>query len=357
MTVGVAALTENGQAIVVMTDKRITIGDYDLTTEQTFAKLFETANGWFAAYAGNATFAESVIAFGHGTWDALSPDKRPTYQIGMLEHFHRAYLDKYEDAVERNVLRPRLYDRDFWRDKSITSDFDAGLRDELTAAFTDFDDDQGADLLLFGFDPRLEGHILSVGLEHQIHEQEWAAIGSGGAIAEGRLAWQKTRRDRGMARTLYEVYEAAVHASMNPAVGVNLIAAVMWKNGRDGIEPVPTGIMRLLDEVFRFNDHSPFMTTNVVGTDEPLIPPHPKWETTVREWVEGVMGRRSEWIARATLPSSPNAPEQPSAQSKNASRKKDSQPSPSRPSTRQADRVRRRQGSSRRSQPRRSAQP
>lgn len=320
MTVGVAALAEKGRAIVIVTDKRITIGDNELVTEQTFAKVLPTANGWYAAYAGDATFAESVIALAHTKWDQRAAGERPTFQIGMLDHFHKAYLDRFEDAVDRNVLRPRLYDRELWRDKSTRADFDKSLREAIEEDFEDYDEETGAALLVFGFDPRDRGHILSVGLHHQLHELEWASIGSGAPIANGRLAWQKTDIQRGLARALYEVYEAAVHASMNPAVGTEVVAFVMRRNHE--LIVVPDEALSIIEGVFRYNDQTPFRQTNRHPVKDRTYAEPVNWEAQLQAWVQAVM----------TPTSSPTAPAQPSSQSQNDEPPTTSRPAPARPS-------------------------
>ncbi len=352
VTIGVAALSENADAIVIMTDKRVTIGDYELTIDQTFAKILPTAAGWFAAYAGNATFAESVIAWAHTKWNQLGQDERPTFQIGLLGHFHDAYLAKYAEAAERNVLKRRLYDAELWRLRSTTSDFDTKLRDEILTEAREWDEEHGAELLVFGFDPRGEGHVLSLDLDTEIHEQEWAAIGAGRTIAEGRLAWRKTRRDRGLARTLYEVYEAAVHASLNPTVGVNLIGAVMVGNGQNGIVPVPPDVMGVLEAVFRRADGTPFRTTNLVPEDaRPLPGLSDGWEAQLRSWVGDVMSLRTQgrtvYVTEPPKPSSsPSEPVPPSSQSRSDEPRSTSRPALSRPSSRRAAQARRQPDSS-----------
>lgn len=288
MTVGVAARSVHGKAIVIMADRRFTLGDGELITEEPIGKAFMTANGWLAVYAGNPTFAEAVVAHASTSWDQMKPEDQPTAQIGMMKHVHRAYLDEYEDAVERNVLRHRLLDTALWRERSLTDDFDESLRTEIQREFALYDREYGCELLLCGFDPRGNAQIVTVDLDDQQHEHEWAAIGSGGDIARGRLVWLKTHSYVGLARTLYEVYEATAHASMDPAVGENVNAWIMVRNGGDALMEVPANIMELVRSAFRFYDQTPFKRDRRVE-DKTYDPPPSDWETTVGEWGFGVV--------------------------------------------------------------------
>lgn len=287
MTVGVAAKSVHGRAIVVMTDRLFTFGDHELKGEEPIGKAMWTANGWLAAYAGDPTLAEAAIATAHTRWNALPESDRPTFQIGMLKHFHTALLDEMDTAIERNVLRRRGLDMDTWREKSVLEGFDEGLRAEVVNEFDLYDRDRGCELLLCGFDPIGDGHVLTVSRDDQQHEHEWAAIGSGGDIARGRLIWQRTHSQDALARTLYEVYEATAHASMNPGVGEQIAAWVLTKNW--GLTLVPDPIMKALDGVFRAYDQTPFMLTRRDGDYVPSLTPPDKWEETLGEWAESVI--------------------------------------------------------------------
>jgi hypothetical protein len=159
---------------------------------------------------------------------------------------------------------------------------------EIERNFANYDEDNGCELLVCGFDPWGNAQILTVNLDQQEHEHEWAAIGSGGDIARGRLVWLKTHSYVGLARTLYEVYEATAHASMNPAVGENINAWVMIRNGGDALLDVPKHIMELVRTAFRYYDQTPFQRDRRIE-DRTYDPPPPDWEETLGEWGFGLV--------------------------------------------------------------------
>jgi len=292
VTVAIAARAALGRALVTMTDRQLTIGAWALKAEQPMGKGYWGPGGWTCMYAQDSTYAEAVIARATIEWQGMAPEKRPTYQIGMLKHVHNAYLAHHFDTIDDSVLRPRGLTLAIWQERMTHKDFDPSLRAEIQREIDETDREAGCDLLLAGFDSGSapEGHILTVGLRHEAHDTEWAAIGSGAEIAHGRLAWQRTSSFDVLQRVLYEVYEAARHASQNPAVGQSLSAGVMTGNGEKNFHDVPPRIMSLLEAIFWNHDRTPFRNPAALRGDDPSIPPlQADWEVALTKWSDEVM--------------------------------------------------------------------
>jgi hypothetical protein len=295
MTVSIAALAEGGRRIVIVTDKQFT-GDYKI--EKIEPKAGVLPMGWIVTYAGDPTFADEA---GHRAVPSL---RGVTDPIAIADTFHSAFNEQWRHAVKRDVLA-RHYLRP-------GSEQDENENAQVDQEIEKYARDDSCDFLLCGFDSSGLGHIFKIGLGAHVQETAFAAIGSGSTIAEYRLAWRKTAVTDSIQRVVYEVYEAKLHAELDPYVGEAMDFWVMTENLRknatgelDGMSQITPETQKFLNRVFRYFDQTPFRHRANLRLDESLLDrPGEKWEDELDECLRGVLD--------ASGSSSENAP--PSSQ-------------------------------------------
>lgn len=292
MTVGIAAIAERGQRIVLMTDRQLT-GEYRI--EEETAKQVWLANGWNAAYSGDRDFAYETIQRANvrlgaarqrvGSWDA----------VDVGNEVHEALIEQWVHAVSRDVLRPMFLDTHTYRSS------DDKTRGEAEAEIERYREDRACELLLCGFTSGMGGRIVRVALDGHSEEHHFACIGSGRTAAAARLTWQRTDRKDPLRRVVYEVYTAKAHAEMDAFVGKEVDAIVLVKNWNYGdatdesnsMRPLSDRFKELLDQVFRFYDQTPLRKARRAREVEssPHRPPA-NWEALMDEFLAGVLPGR-----------------------------------------------------------------
>ncbi|TET97792.1 MAG: hypothetical protein E3J29_04195, partial [Dehalococcoidia bacterium] len=111
MTVCVAALAKDSEAIVLVADKALTYGDNILRPamqgESGVVKMIEIRNTrWAALFAGNPSIAEEVVRQAESFLDGDAA-QADTHE-GMMECLKLAYQSVREQAVIDQVLGTRL---------------------------------------------------------------------------------------------------------------------------------------------------------------------------------------------------------------------------------------------------------
>jgi hypothetical protein len=308
MTVGIAALAEDGKAIVLMADKQFTGGADAVRTENMPAKAFVLPNDWIALFAGDLTFAESVVLLSQADFRSVQPI--PMYALAVAATIRKAYLRTFNETLTADLFLPRLWDRE----RFIRREYDAGTNDEIEAAIAEYAENNTCEFLLCGFTPEGDGQVIHVDLDSHEDEHAFGVVGSGGNIARSRLTWQRTGPLHSLSRVLYETFEAKAHSEMNAFVGPRVDAWIMFANGVEGTREVTDDTKTLLNAVFRWNDQTPFARALRDDEKKPDAPPT-EWETILEHDKLGPILTEIR-KARVVGPSaSPSATAQPSSQS------------------------------------------
>ncbi len=295
MTVCVAALAHDCQAIVLIADKALTYGDNEyqpaLQGDTGVEKMLPICSSgddgqkcqWSALIAGDATVAQDVV---RRAQDALSlnPLLRET-DSGMMICLKSAYQQAREQGVLETVLQPKLLTKDLVlaRGKDMIPLPDAFFREvvEEIAHYA-----LGCNLLVCGFDAAGRGHIFSVsdpGIANIYDMGGFGTLGIGQETALSRLLWLDAAKDDDVDVALYQVFDAKAHAEMIQGVGYNSDGWIMVPGKTVN---VPRRIMDLINTVYNYQTRLPFKPRK--GWD-PIESPPENWEKTLRTFTNKVL--------------------------------------------------------------------
>jgi hypothetical protein len=255
VTVGVAAIAENGKAIVGVADRAIAFVRPNqgtvLKRDSAVDKIHVVAPGWIGIAAGD-------LGFG---WDVLKihapSDKRQYPQRGMPECVKTGYQRCRMDHMLDAVLRPRMLDKE-WYDEGMrgefkTADFFASISD-LLAAF-----DPNSTILLFGFENGAPGLYLftNPGEQHLVSPDGFGIIGIGEDIGRHRMFALGHSPQSSLAEALYDTYDAKeTCAHFVPDIGHAWDAVVLMENRQPVF--VPGEIKQVMERLYNQHPRSPF---------------------------------------------------------------------------------------------------
>lgn len=276
MTVGIAALAERRQAIVLIADKQFTDEASGLRVSGHDLKAFQLVNGWIVLYAGDPTFATLVVQRAEN--QLRSGVLRLTDAVGAMNWMRDAYMAVYEDEVDRVVFRPSLLERD----RFVQRTYDEATIRGAEAQIERFQISGTCELLLCGFDADDEGQIIKVTMDACEISDSYATIGSGGAFADAHLAWRRTESSDPLPRVVYEAYEAKLHAELNAYVGTRDDALVMVSNERGEVRLLSDDTKELIRVTVMSQDFTPFRSA--AARREEAVPQPPRdWERVLVE--------------------------------------------------------------------------
>jgi 20S proteasome alpha/beta subunit len=289
MTVCVAALAADFQAVVCISDKALSYGDY-IQWDSDSSKIVKiNPSGTLLLFSGGEESSSKVLGkfIGHGK--ELWRKERN----GIIQTCEEQYVAAVNALVDAKFLRPRLLDRKQYLNAitaATANDIMRALADEVKAF------DMQCDLLVCGFDNFDEPFILSLGhpgIAMDMTITGHHAIGSGSEKAISRLLFSEHKRVHSVGRTLYDLFDAKANAEMAVGVGYEWDAVVILKNG---YHDVTQEIKELIEQVWgRFN-RSPFERYD--RKEHPLPPP--------RDW----QGKLDSLIAALVeKPTNPNTRE------------------------------------------------
>lgn len=288
MTVCVAALAEDAKAIVLVSDKALTVGASTLRPAlqgeaMGVEKMLPVgSSGWNALIAGDSTAAERVVSRACNNIDA-DTSVAGSHET-MMDCMKRAYQAVWEESLEDSVLRPRLLSKDdiVKRSKELQYLGDELGRDayEAVRKFS-----LGTTLLVCGFDSAGKGHIFTVSNPGQSDSHEingfWA-IGIGAETAISRLLWNQADRNDSLHVAVYQALEAKGYAEMVQGVG---FFSDLWVMTEKDTIPLSEDIHALLIDVFRSASRLPFKE---LQGDWPE-----NWERRLRRYTTALMKKAS----------------------------------------------------------------
>ncbi len=250
MTVCVAALAGHGRTIVCIADKALSYGDH-IQWDADSSKITTLDNNkTLILMAGAESPINRVLRNLDGLTDEWSGD-RNSLMILLEERFKKAFREEQEICL----LHPQMMTIDDYL--KIISSGDINRHIEQLALNVErflFE----CSFLICGFDNSQSPYIILLeppGRATDCTITGFSAIGTGAEKATSCLLFNEYARTHGIARSLYDCYDAKLFAEMAPGVGyeweMRLVTAA-------GSVPLHDDAKPLLDRVWAKFCRSPF---------------------------------------------------------------------------------------------------
>jgi len=263
MTVCIAAIAAKSKAIVLVSDKAVTVrigSGASMQSDVGVRKILPIADtNWRVLVAGDPSFALKVIR----QTEVLMKKPNSEYaQAGnschlMMQCVTWAYKDMRQDAVQEKVLQPLLLDRRLLVERPSTllplpEDSFESILSSVGKLRTN------CSLSVCGFDDA-GPHIFSVTDpgESGLHDMTgFNTIGIGSTFAWEKLVLLETDRDKNLEEILFNLFDAKANAEIIQGVGYEWDAEIIVK----GREPkrVSKPIKKLIEGLFSGTPDSPF---------------------------------------------------------------------------------------------------
>jgi len=302
MTICVAALAEESEAIVLIADKALTYGDNiyrpAMQGESGVIKMIEIKNArWAALLAGSPTVGEQIVTAAESTL-AGDPGQGDTH-AGMMDCLKTAYQTVREKTVIDQVLGARLLTKEAFimRGKDYLPLPDVYF---LNVATEVADFNANCSLLVCGFDKQGRGCIFSVrnpGVATNHTLEGFGAIGNATETALSRFLWVGAAADDDLDVALYQAFDAKRHAEMIQGVGYFSDAWIMTPSRT---EKVPQDMISLLEIVFDGATRLPFKPREGWNPRRPI----PRdWEAALKRFTDSALKpKRRRVRSRASVP-------------------------------------------------------
>jgi hypothetical protein len=191
VTVCIAAISERGQAIVLVADRAISSvrgGQTVLKADAGVRKIRELRDGWAGLISGPIDFGERVLFIAENAYGVSENAEEVVRRIGMPECAKLAYQSCRKILIIDQILRPRLLDEEWYHKKvSGTVSRDdahfARIEKEMVETPTE------STLLLCGFEDGIpEIYIVNdPGMLNNASAEGFGVIGIGEDAARSRL--------------------------------------------------------------------------------------------------------------------------------------------------------------------------
>ena len=241
MTVCIAAVCGNKQAVVVASDRMITASYPPVEFEHDVPKLEKVGNSCVALTVGDALAHVDLFRTARQTLAGLDT---PTIQQ-IAEVLRTLYSTERLKVVEQRILGLRGWKlAEFYTELPKTVPPDIFMMVDHSIATYDY----GVELLVAGVDT--EGHIHSVrnpGHTDCFDALGYNAIGSGALHALSTFIANNCCASMGVNQGVYLVFEAKRAAEVAPGVGKHMDMAII--NG-DGVHVLTDKEISALDDVY-----------------------------------------------------------------------------------------------------------
>lgn len=252
MTVCVASLAANGQAIVCIADKAISYGDYVQWDSDSIKMLQINPSGSIIMFSGGERDTSKVLAR-----ILAKPENIGVTVASTIKFLETEYKDAVDELTEQLHLSPRLLTRANYLSAISSQQVNSYIR-SVADDIDKFEMDCG--LLVCGFDQGQAPFILDVmhpGVVVDMTTTGFHAIGSGWDKATSNMLFSEHKRVHGVDRVLYDVFDAKAHAELEAHVGYEWDAQVIVVGSKKPTF-VPKGIQELIEDVWSFYNASPF---------------------------------------------------------------------------------------------------
>jgi hypothetical protein len=252
LTICIAALADEGRAIVCVADKMLSFGEY-LQWDSDVTKIIHIARtNTVGLIAGSLSHCEDVLN------NLMHPEFGKRLDDSVIK-LRNAYENTFERFQETDVLFRHGLDRKSYRTLLGNTQVPRVLEriaDEMDVFASQRWD---CDLMICGFDENQHAFNMSASAPGNVLVQTiqgYHSIGIASSIANSRLLFSKYKREHSIGRVLFDVLDAKVNAEMSAGVGFNWDGRVIFQ---DGIGEVPEKpIKELLERAWDHHNLSPF---------------------------------------------------------------------------------------------------
>lgn len=242
MTVCIAALCDNGERIIIASDKMVTVGQI-IEFEHDVSKFEKLTDNSIVMTAGSTTLQNDIIK------EALSKIRSiraPNFKQ-VTDELKNAYVNIRVKRAEELHLKPKgLTFNMFYQNQRM-------LLPEIVFQVTDAINKTslGVEYILCGFDDRGHIHyIVDPGVSESFDSVGFCAIGTGNLNAVSAFTANNYAPSFPIEKGLYMVYLAKKEAERAPGVGNDTDVVILTKNG---ITQLGDNEKKELDEIF--NQH------------------------------------------------------------------------------------------------------
>ncbi|MFZ0589403.1 MAG: hypothetical protein WAM39_02855 [Bryobacteraceae bacterium] len=283
MTICVAALAADGQAIVCVADRSVSYGD-DITGESDVTKIVSLGSGAVAMVSGAENEYERVLAkLGRNTNLGKSiPD--------TINYCEEKYKETRKELLATRILEPNLTDEARLRESASAPTANKYIR-KLMEQVSRFE--LQCSIILCGFDEAGAPYILSLSSPGEVSDLShlgYYAIGSGWQYATARMVWSEYSRKKRIDEVLWYTLDAKISAEINPFIGGEWDGFVLL-SGKKPLE-VPANTRLMLDRAWVQHDHSPYYDRKI--DDDPWAPPPRDWKDQLRKFSDSILPPSTE---------------------------------------------------------------
>jgi len=285
LTVCVAAIAAESDALVLISDKAVTRGF--MVSDTSICKMSRIGDSpWHALISGDISICDEVLQRAE---DALAKkkDDADSY-VSMMRLVSKAYADAYEAHLIAQTLTPKLLTKDDLvnRPRRLLPLPD-NLLDEIAEDRKTFERDYwSCDVLVCGFEPSSGSprlfRVLKPGTAFSENRLGYTAVGIGEDAAIGHLMWFESDRDDALDMVLWDAFDAKVHAELMQSVGYNWDAHIILKSRPDEAIRVPDELQKIMDKAMNHINCSPFDRT---PETEDEIPPD-DWKEQITRFTQ-----------------------------------------------------------------------
>ena len=242
MTICVAALCDNGQKVVVASDRMLSAAFLTAEFDHPHTKIATISPLCVALSAGDALYVTDILTDSSGISNQL---QNPTIQL-ITDEVKQRFIHVRHRLLDENLFQPRgLSFKDFYRGviQGVPPDLGVMLDTQVQSFML------GVSLIVAGVDDS-GSHIYSIedpGSSQCFDRLGYHAIGSGHRHAILSLVTLQHDVSSSLNWTIYKVYCAKRHAEMAPGVGT---ATDMRVLGPDGCVEISSEILEDLSKIY-----------------------------------------------------------------------------------------------------------
>lgn len=215
MTVIIAAICEEGEAIVFASDKMITDDYVPVEYESPEMKIDQIGRTCVALTAGNALIPTEIISKVKEKYE-----HKEDYKMSeIVAEIKREYVAVRKTKVEDRYLRPLGFDLEKFYGSVVQDSLDKDILRDTHDDIVNFE--LKVDIIVAGTD-RSGAHIFKVvdpGIDYCYDSIGFCSEGSGSTQAESLFTYVKYSTKERLNGAIFDVYEAKKRAQAAPGVG------------------------------------------------------------------------------------------------------------------------------------------
>jgi hypothetical protein len=249
VTVCIAALAANSQAVVCVADKALSYGSYIQWDSDSSKMLRINPSGSLIMFSGSDPSLSEILSRLIADADKFTQNKISTKSL--IETHSKETIDF---LIDRHFLVPRQLTRQEYITAASGQQINSYIK-EIAGEIDNWSFD--ASLIFCGIDQNIPFilHMHKQAIASDVTGTGFQAIGAGWEQATARLLFSDHTRDHPIDRVLYDVFDAKANAELAPSVGYEWDA---WILVHSGIYEVPKQVKELIESVWSKYQRSPF---------------------------------------------------------------------------------------------------